>query len=69
MPKLRVHNLAIDWTGWWGPEPPFHHPVFVLTHHAHDPIEMIGDAVHAFEAAEVVSSPETQVTHVRLVRR
>jgi dihydrofolate reductase len=126
-----------DWTGWWGPEPPFHHPVFVLTHHGHDPIEMeggttfhfvtggidsaleqavaaaggqdvilgggpatirqyvqaglvdelhlaivpvlfgagerlfepIGDAVHAFEAAEVVSSSETQVTHVRLVRR
>ena len=23
-----------DWRGWWGPEPPYHHPVFVLTHHA-----------------------------------
>ena len=22
------------WTGWWGDNPPFHHPVFVLTHHA-----------------------------------
>jgi dihydrofolate reductase len=31
-----------DWAGWWGPEPPYHHPVFVLTHHAHDPIEMVG---------------------------
>ena len=25
-----------DWRGWWGPEPPYHHPVFVLTHHPHD---------------------------------
>ena len=27
-----------DWRGWWGPEPPYHAPVFVLTHHAHNPI-------------------------------
>ena len=26
------------WTGWWGDDPPYHHDVFVLTHHAHDPI-------------------------------
>jgi len=30
------------WDGWWGSEPPYHAPVFVLTHHAHDPIEMEG---------------------------
>ena len=35
-----------DWTGWWGPEPPYHHPVFVLTHHAHDPIETVGTTFH-----------------------
>ena len=29
-----------DWRGWWGPEPPYHAPVFVLTHHAHEPISM-----------------------------
>ena len=29
-----------DWRGWWGDEPPYHAPVFVLTHHARDPIEM-----------------------------
>ena len=29
-----------EWSGWWGPEPPYHAPVFVLTHHAHAPIEM-----------------------------
>src|SRR4051812_23443363 len=26
-----------DRRGWWGPEPPYHAPVFVLTHHAHEP--------------------------------
>ncbi|HET9591904.1 MAG TPA: dihydrofolate reductase family protein, partial [Solirubrobacterales bacterium] len=31
-----------DWQGWWGPEPPYHAPVFVLTHHAREPIEMEG---------------------------
>ena len=29
-----------DWRGWWGEEPPYHAPVFVLTHFEHDPIEM-----------------------------
>ena len=33
---------APDWKGWWGDEPPYHAPVFVLTHHAHEPIEMEG---------------------------
>jgi dihydrofolate reductase len=28
--------------GWWGDEPPFHHPVFVLTHHAREPLELQG---------------------------
>jgi dihydrofolate reductase len=31
-----------DWRGWWGEEPPYHAPVFVLTHHVQDPIEMAG---------------------------
>src|SRR5881392_2177841 len=37
-----------DWRGWWGPEPPYHAPVFVLTHHAHEPIEMEGGTVFHF---------------------
>ena len=37
-----------DWRGWWGPNPPYHCPVFVLTHHAHDPIEMEGDTTFVF---------------------
>lgn len=31
-----------EWKGWWGDDPPFHHPVFVLTHHARDPVTMEG---------------------------
>lgn len=30
------------WAGWWGEEPPFHHPVFVLTTHARKPLELKG---------------------------
>lgn len=30
------------WNGWWGDEPPFHTPVFVLTHHARAPLELTG---------------------------
>ncbi|HEY6498554.1 MAG TPA: dihydrofolate reductase family protein [Streptosporangiaceae bacterium] len=37
-----------DWRGWWGEEPPYHAPVFVLTHHRHDPIEMKGGTTFHF---------------------
>ena len=37
-----------DWRGWWGPEPPYHAPVFVLTHHAREPIEMDGGTTFHF---------------------
>ena len=37
-----------DWTGWWGPEPPYHAPVFVVTHHAHDPIPLEGGTTFHF---------------------
>src|SRR5256714_7004615 len=37
-----------DWRGWWGDEPPYHAPVFVLTHYAHDPIEMAGGTTFHF---------------------
>jgi dihydrofolate reductase len=30
------------WGGWWGDEPPFHSPVFVLTHHEREPLEKVG---------------------------
>jgi dihydrofolate reductase len=37
-----------DWRGWWGEEPPYHAPVFVLTHHARDSIEMEGGTIFHF---------------------
>ena len=42
-----------DWRGWWGAEPPYHHPVFVLTHHAHDPIPMEGGTTFHFVTAGI----------------
>jgi dihydrofolate reductase len=36
------------WTGWWGDDPPYHHPVFVLTHHPHPPIPMEGGTTFNF---------------------
>jgi dihydrofolate reductase len=37
-----------DWQGWWGAEPPYHCPVFVLTHYPHDPIELAGGTTFHF---------------------
>lgn len=37
-----------EWKGWWGPTPPYHSPVFVLTHHARKSIEMEGGTVFHF---------------------
>ena len=39
---------ADEWKGWWGDTPPFHHPVFVLTHHPREPIGMEGGTVFHF---------------------
>lgn len=36
------------WKGWWGDEPPYHCPVFVLTHHARPPLEMAGGTTFHF---------------------
>ena len=37
-----------QWKGWWGDDPPYHHQVFVLTHHAHEPIPMEGGTTFNF---------------------
>jgi dihydrofolate reductase len=37
-----------EWKGWWGDEPPYHVPVFVLTHHARPPLEMKGGTTFHF---------------------
>jgi dihydrofolate reductase len=37
-----------DWRGWWGDEPPYHAPVFVLTHYEYEPIELAGGTTFYF---------------------
>ena len=37
-----------DWKGWWGDNPPYHAPTFILTHHARAPIEMEGGTTFHF---------------------
>ena len=37
-----------SWKGWWGANPPYHAPTFVLTHHPRDPIEMEGGTTFIF---------------------
>jgi dihydrofolate reductase len=37
-----------SWKGWWGDEPPYHTPVFVLTHHPRPPLEMAGGTTFHF---------------------
>jgi len=41
-------NREEPWNGWWGGNPPFHHPVFVLTHHARPPLELEGGTAFNF---------------------
>ncbi|MFD1540462.1 dihydrofolate reductase family protein [Nonomuraea guangzhouensis] len=38
----------LDWSGWWGDEPPYHAPVFVLTHHPREPLPMKGGTTFIF---------------------
>ena len=37
-----------DWKGWWGDNPPYHVPVFILTHHPRPPIQMKGNTTFHF---------------------
>ena len=46
------------WNGWWGRNPPFHHPVFVLTHHAREPLEMEGGTSFTFVTDGIESALE-----------
>jgi dihydrofolate reductase len=46
------------WTGWWGEEPPFHVPVFVLTHHAREPLTMRGGTTFTFVTDGIESALE-----------
>ena len=46
------------WKGWWGPNPPFHHPVFVLTHHARPPLACEGGTTFTFVTDGIQSALE-----------
>jgi dihydrofolate reductase len=51
----------LEWTGWWGPEPPYHAPVFVLSHHRREPLEMDGGTTFTF----VTDGPESALVQAR----
>jgi Dihydrofolate reductase len=46
------------WTGWWGAEPPYHAPVFVLTHHERAPLPMQGGTTFTFVTDGIESALE-----------
>src|SRR3954464_2084891 len=47
-----------SWKGWWGDDPPFHTPVYVLTHHAREPLEMEGGTTFHFVTDGIESALE-----------
>jgi len=46
------------WNGWWGDNPPFHHPVFVLTHHARERLVCLGGTTFTFVTDGIASALE-----------
>ena len=51
-------DSSSPWKGWWGNDPPFHHAVFVLTHHARDPLPMAGGTTFHFVTEGIESALE-----------
>ena len=51
-------DLDAPWNGWWGENPPYHHPVFVLTHHARAPLVMEGGTTFTFVTDGIESALE-----------
>jgi len=51
----------LDWKGWWGDDPPYHAPVFVLTHHAREPLTMEGGTTFHF----VTDGPESALAQAK----
>jgi dihydrofolate reductase len=47
-----------EWKGWWGDEPPYRYPVFILTHHPRDPVEMQGGTTYHFVTDGIESALE-----------
>ena len=64
-------EFDLNWTGWWGPNPPYHGPVFVLSHHSREPLEMEGGTTFTFvtdgieaalEQAKAAAGPDGRVS-------
>ncbi|HEY4216461.1 MAG TPA: dihydrofolate reductase family protein [Gemmatimonadaceae bacterium] len=51
-------NMTEPWNGWWGRNPPFHHHVFVLTHHAREPLVAEGGTTFTFVTDGIESALE-----------
>jgi dihydrofolate reductase len=51
-----------DWRGWWGEEPPYHTDVFVLTHHAREPVPMAGGTTFYFVTDGIENALERAFT-------
>jgi len=49
-------NATQPWNGWWGENPPFHHPVFVITHHAREPLALEGGTTFTFVTDGIASA-------------
>jgi dihydrofolate reductase len=47
-----------EWRGWWGEDPPFHAPVFVLTHHPREPLSMLGGTTFTFVTTGIEAALE-----------
>ncbi len=51
-------DATSPWNGWWGANPPFHHPVFVLTHHRREPLALEGGTTFTFVTDGIESALE-----------
>jgi dihydrofolate reductase len=45
-----------SWRGWWGEDPPYHHPVFILSHHSREPLQMEGGTTFHFVSDGIESA-------------
>jgi dihydrofolate reductase len=51
-------DSAKPWNGWWGKNPPFHHPVFVITHYPREPLELEGGTTFHFVSSGIEEALE-----------
>src|SRR3546814_2917519 len=61
--------LDESWRGWWGETPPYHVPVFVLTHHARPPLEMDGGTTFHFVTGGIHERSEEHTSELQSLMR